>query len=108
MIKSIDRGVILNIELKGPNTSEGSLEMANKYIKLGEINSSDILFSSFNWKEIISLKKIRVKNVKIALITEDDPLKAIPIALTLNAVAINPNYKKLNQHNIEKMSKFGS
>ena len=69
VIKSIDRGVILNIELKGPNTSEGSLEMANKYIKLGEINSSDILFSSFNWKELSALRKLD-KNVKIALITE--------------------------------------
>ena len=69
VIKSIDKGVILNIELKGPNTSEGSLEMANKYIKLGEINSSDILFSSFNWKELSALRKLD-KNVKIALITE--------------------------------------
>ena len=69
VIKSIGKGVILNIELKGPNTSEGSLEMANKYIKLGEINSSDILFSSFNWKELSALRKLD-KNVKIALITE--------------------------------------
>ena len=68
VIKSIGKGVILNIELKGPNTSEGSLEMANKYIKLGEINSSDILFSSFNWKELSALRKLD-KNVKIALIT---------------------------------------
>ena len=37
VIKSIGKGVILNIELKGPNTSEGSLEMANKYIKLGKL-----------------------------------------------------------------------
>ena len=106
VIKSIGKGVILNIELKGPNTSEGSLEMANKYIKLGEINSSDILFSSFNWKELSALRKLD-KNVKIALITGDDPLKAIPIALTLNAVAINPNYKKLNQDNVEKIVSSG-
>jgi len=106
VIKSIGKGVILNIELKGPNTSKGSLEMANKYIKLGEINSSDILFSSFNWKELTALRKLD-KNVKIALITEDDPLKAIPTALTLNAVAINPNYKKLNQGNVKKIVSSG-
>ena len=79
VIKSIGKGVILNIELKGSNTSEGSLEMANKYIKQGEINLSEILFSSFNWKELSALRKLD-KNVKIALITEDDPLNAIPTA----------------------------
>ena len=32
---------------------------------------------------------------------------AIPTALTLNAVAINPNYKKLNQGNVEKIVSSG-
>ena len=41
--------------------------------------------------------------VPVAVITEDDPLDAIPVALELNAVAINPDYKTLNSFNIKKI-----
>ena len=45
--------------------------------------------------------------VKLALITRDDPLLAIDSALQLKAVAINPNYKDLNEHNISKIISKG-
>ena len=41
----------------------------------------------------------------IAILTEDDPLDAIPIAKQLNAVAINPEYLSLNTGNIDKIKK---
>ena len=41
--------------------------------------------------------------VPIAVLTEDDPLDAIPVAKTLNAVAINPNFKSLNKENVAKI-----
>lgn len=106
VIKSIDKGVFLNIELKGSNTSKGSLEMLKKYVKLGKINQSDILFSSFNWDELSELRNLD-SDVKIALVTEDDPLLAIQTALDLKAVAINPNYKDLNKVNVSKIFKSG-
>ena len=59
------------------------------------------MFSSFNWNELSKLRNLD-SDVKIALITEEDPLKAISPALTLNAIAINPNYKKLNQRKCSK------
>ena len=34
------------------------------------------------------------KEAAIAVLTEDDPVDAIPIAQKLNAFAINPNFKK--------------
>ncbi len=106
VIKSIGKEVFLNIELKGSNTSKGSLEMVNKYVKTGKINMSNILFSSFNWEELSELRNLD-SDVKIALITGEDPLKAISTALTLNAIAINPNYKKLNQENVKKIFSSG-
>jgi glycerophosphoryl diester phosphodiesterase len=106
VLKSIDKGVFLNIELKGSNTSKGSLEMLKKYVKLGKINQSDILFSSFNWDELSELRNLD-SDVKIALVTEDDPLLAIQTALDLKAVAINPNYKDLNKVNVSKIFKSG-
>ena len=106
VIKSIGKEVFLNIELKGSNTSKGSLETVNKYVKTGKINMSNILFSSFNWEELSELRNLD-SDVKIALITGEDPLKAISTALTLNAIAINPNHKKLNQENVEKIFSSG-
>ena len=106
VIKSIGKEVFLNIELKGPDTSKGSLEMVNKYVKSGKIKLSNILFSSFNWKELSKLRSLD-SNVKIALITGEDPLEAISPALSLNAIAINPNYKKLNKDNVQKIFSSG-
>ena len=102
VIKSIGKEVFLNIELKGPDTSKGSLEMVNKYVKSGKIKLSNILFSSFNWNELVKLRNLD-SDVKIALITGEDPLEAISPALSLNAIAINPNYKKLNKDNVQKI-----
>ena len=106
VIKSIGKEVFLNIELKGSNTSKGSLEVVNKYVKKGKINMSNILFSSFNWNELVKLRNLD-SDVKIALITGEDPLEAISPALSLNAIAINPNYKKLNKDNVQKIFSSG-
>ena len=106
VINSIGKDVFLNIELKGSNTSKGSLEMVKKYIKLGKINPTDILFSSFNWNELRELRNLD-KDMKIALVTDEDPLLAIESALNLNAVAINPNYKNLNKENVKKIFNSG-
>ena len=76
--------------------------MVNKYVKTGKIKLSNILFSSFNWNELSKLRSLD-SNVKIALITGEDPMDAISPALTLNAIAINPNYKKLNKDNVQKI-----
>ena len=106
VIKSIGKEVFLNIELKGSDTSKGSLEMVNKYVKSGKIKLSNILFSSFNWNELVKLRNLD-SDVKIALITGEDPMDAISPALTLNAIAINPNYKKLNKDNVQKIFSSG-
>ena len=106
VINTIGKNVFLNIELKGSNTAKGSLEMVQKYVKDNKINQSNILFSSFNWDELRELRKLD-NNVKIALVTGEDPLLAIEPALNLNAVAINPDYKNLNKVNVQKIFNSG-
>ena len=59
-----------------------------------------------NWDELSELRNLD-SDVKIALVTEDDPLLAIQTALALKAVAINPNYKDLNKVNVSKIFKSG-
>ena len=102
VIKSIDEDVFLNIELKGRNTAEGSLDLVKKHVK----KSDNILFSSFNWDELKDLRKLD-SEIKIALITREDPLLAINPALSLNAIAINPSYKSLNKNNTSQIYKAG-
>ena len=51
-----------------------------------------------NWQELKIFREVN-REISIAILTEDDPLDAIPIGLELNAVAINPNYKSLNSEN---------
>ena len=106
VLKSIDKDVFLNIELKGRNTAQGSLDLIRKYIRRNKIELNNILFSSFNWEELKDLRSLSDK-VQLALITEQDPLLAIDYALKLKAVAINPNYKDLNEQIISKINKKG-
>ena len=102
VIESIGEDVFLNIELKGRNTAEGSLDLVKKHIT----KSDNILFSSFNWDELKDLRKLD-SEIKIALITREDPLLAINPALSLNAIAINPSYKSLNKNNTSEIYKAG-
>ena len=102
VIQSIDDGVFLNIELKGRNTAEGSLELVKRHVT----NSDNILFSSFNWDELKDLRKLD-NQIKIALVTREDPVLAINPALSLNAIAINPSYKNLNKKNTSEIYKAG-
>ena len=106
VLNSIDKNVFLNIELKGRNTAEGSLNLIKKYIERNKIEFNNILFSSFNWEELKDLRSLSDK-VQLALITEQDPLLAIDYALKLKAVAINPNYKDLNEQIISKINEKG-
>ena len=53
------------------------------------------MFSSFDWNELEKVRELN-SDVKIALITENDPFLAIETA-KLKAFAINPNYKDLNK-----------
>ena len=102
----IDNNTFLNIELKGSNTAKLSLEIVKEQINNNKILHKNILFSSFNWKELEDLRKID-DNIKIALVTENDPLDAIEPALTLKAVAINPSYKTLNKNVVDEIFKAG-
>ena len=102
----IDGRVQLNIELKGTQTAELTSKLINTYFAKTNWDSKDVFISSFNWEELELFYKIN-KEVAIAVLTEDDPLDAIPVAKTLDAFAINPDYVYLTPQNIKKMQKAG-
>ena len=98
--------IFLNIELKGSQTALKTDKLLKTYFKLKAWSPDKILISSFNWQELKIFREVN-REISIAILTEDDPLDAIPIGLELNAVAINPNYESLNSENVSKINKAG-
>lgn len=96
VLKLIDNKVAVNIELKGPGTADKVNFIMNYYIEKENWTPENFIISSFNWDELKDMRKFN-PDVAIAVLTEDNPADAIPIAKELNAVAINPYFKKLDQ-----------
>lgn len=106
VLKLIDHKVKLNIELKGAGTANRVNFIVNYYIKEKGWKLEDFIISSFNWDELKTMRALNA-DMPIAILTEDDPVKAIPIAKELKAEAINPNFKMLNDDNKIKIQEAG-
>lgn len=102
VLKLINNQVALNIELKGYKTAEKVNQIINYYISDRGWSPENIIISSFIWDELRDMRKFN-KDVKIAILTEEDPLQAIEVAKELNAVAINPNFETLTAENTAKI-----
>ncbi len=98
----INGQVVLNIELKGTRTAVPTAALLKSYFDQGKLSTKDVFISSFDWDELALFRKA-TPAIKIAVLTEDDPLDAIPIALELNAFAINPDFRSLTQKNVSKI-----
>lgn len=106
VLKLIDNKVALNIELKGAGTTDKVNQAINFYVKEKGWNIDNFIISSFKWDELQAMRAIN-KDVKIAVLTSEDPLQALEVAKELDAVAINPNYKILTQNNTAKIQSEG-
>ena len=97
---------VLNIELKGTRTAAPTAAMLEAYFKAGTLKPEEVFISSFDWNEL-ELFYAATHEVAIAVLTEDDPVDAIPVAQKLNAFAINPNFRSLNEKNVRKIHAAG-
>lgn len=102
----IDNKVSLNIELKGANTASKVNTITNSYINEKGWEPDNFVISSFKWSELKKMREIN-KNMKIAILTEDNPLEAISIAKELDAIAINPDFKTLTKENTARIQEEG-
>ena len=102
----IDGKVFLNIELKGSETAFLTNQIIKNYLDKGNWTIEKFIISSFNWKELEIFYENN-KQVPIAVLTDADPLDALPVARKLKAKAINPNYKSLNSKNVKKIHEAG-
>ena len=102
VIETIDKKVVLNIELKGINTATDTYKIIEEYKKKGWRNK-DFFISSFRIGE---LQKMRSLNTKIAigLLTYKEPIESIiKTGKDLDVQAINPYYKTLTAENVAVM-----
>jgi glycerophosphoryl diester phosphodiesterase len=102
----MDRRVPLNIELKGANTAGRVNSIIGYFIRHKQWKLQDFVISSFNWEE---LRQMRIYNpdIAIAVLTEGEPLEALPIAQELGAVAVNPYFENLSAQTVELLHKEG-
>lgn len=106
VLKLINNEVRLNIELKGKNTADRVNFVTQYYIKNRGWDAENFLISSFDWDELRSMRAINPE-IAIAVLTEDDPVAAIPVARELQAEAINPSYTTLTAENVKAIHDAG-
>ncbi len=102
----IDNKVALNIELKGANTSKQVNAIMQEYIKDHRWSPGNFIISSFNWSELEEMRRLNT-DVRIAILTEDNPLGALQIAKELRAEAVNPDFKDLNADVAKEIKEAG-
>ncbi len=106
IIGVINGSARLNIELKGKNTAEGVFNIMKKAIEGGRWKADQLFVSSFDWEELRDFKKL-TNEFGIAVLTDKNPLDAIPVARELNAFAINPKHSHLTQDIINDIHREG-
>ena len=105
VIETVDRLVILNIELKGKNTAGPTLKLLQKYYQK-DWKKDDFVISSFLWDELTTVRKLD-SEIPIAVLTEENPTDALVMGKKLKAVAINPWWKMLTKENVELIHEEG-
>ncbi|GMN09895.1 glycerophosphodiester phosphodiesterase [Croceitalea sp. MTPC9] len=106
VLKLVDNKVALNIELKGANTADRVNFIIDYYVEKKGWALDDFVISSFNWDELREMRSTN-PDIAIAVLTEENPLEAIPIAKELNAIAVNPWYKTLTAENTKQIQDAG-
>ncbi|MCK0161537.1 glycerophosphodiester phosphodiesterase [Allomuricauda sp. F6463D] len=106
VLKLINNQVVLNIELKGDGTADKVNQIVNYYVETQGWTLDNFVISSFKWDELKDMRNLN-KDIKIAVLTSEDPMMALPIAKELGAVAINPNFKTLTKENTRNIQEEG-
>lgn len=106
VLKAVDGRVKINIELKGKRTASKVDQIIRVYERREAYPMSNYVISSFDWEELDAFRALN-QEVDVAVLTDADPLQAIPKAEELNAIAINPYYKNINAEIVEQIHDAG-
>ncbi|MGO4905749.1 glycerophosphodiester phosphodiesterase [Flavobacterium sp. W20_MBD1_R3] len=102
VIETIDKKLVLNIELKGTNTAADTYRIIEEYKNKGWRNK-DFFISSFRVEELQTMRSLS-QELAIGLLTYKEPIEqSVKIGKELNVQAINPYYKTLTAENVAIM-----
>ena len=106
VLKAVDGRVKINIELKGKRTASKVDQIIRVYERREGYPLSNYVISSFDWEELDAFRALN-QEVDVAVLTDADPLQAIPKAQELNAVAVNPYYKNIDAEIVKQIHDAG-
>lgn len=106
VVELIDGRVPLNIELKGAGTANPVMGWLKSYAPNPNWIRRNIVISSFRWDELAQCRSLD-PDVPIAVLTEEDPVLALPVARELGAVAINPHFRGLTAEQVNEVHAQG-
>ena len=104
----IESPLFVNIELKGLNTAQATSKIITDISKSSSWSLENFLVSSFNWNELEQFRSID-KNTPVGVLVSKSMSinEAIEFGKKIDAQAIHPHFKLLNDKTVKKIKNNG-
>lgn len=96
----LNHNMLINIELKSFETVQKVIEVIEKYILHNKFTYQNFMISSFDWTAL-SLCHVKSRGIVLGVLTDNSVENAVIFAKKINAFAINPHFKLLNEANVK-------
>ena len=108
VLTRIEVPLFVNTELKGLNTARATSQIIADMSKSASWSLENFIVSSFNWDELEQFRSID-KNTPVGVLANKsmDINEAIEFGTKINAQAIHPNFKLLNDKTVKKIKNNG-
>ena len=104
----IESPLFVNIELKGSDTAGATSKIVADFSRKTSWTLDHFIVSSFNWDELELFRSID-KNTPVGVLVSKSMImnEAIEFGKKINAQAIHPNFKLLNNKTVKKIKNNG-
>jgi glycerophosphoryl diester phosphodiesterase len=106
ILDSINKRCFVNIELKGKNTAEATVEIIEEYILTKNWKYENFIVSSFDFNSLNEVRSLNTK-ILIGVIAEADIEQALAVAKYLEVYSIHPYFELLTIENCYQMKQKG-
>ena len=108
VLTRIEKPLFVNIELKGLNTAQATSKIIADISRSTSWSLEHFIVSSFNWNELEQFRSID-KNTPVGVLVSKSMSinEAIEFGKKINAQAIHPNFKLLNDKAVKKIKNNG-
>ena len=108
VLTRIEKPLFVNIELKGLNTAQATSKIIADISRSTSWSLEHFIVSSFNWDELELFRSID-KNISVGVLVSKSMSinEAIEFGKKINAQAIHPNFKLLNDKAVKKIKNNG-